>query len=661
MGQQMGDATTAPRARIRKWAIRVGIALLVFEVVYVIAANVFIQTDLLTQLINKKPEKTSIIWDSAFTYLPGFARVRGFQLRSQTKKDQVYVHVAEAGARISLLKLLFKTIHIRGVDARDVDFRYRERLDSPRRIEAQEGPLDPPPGVEFYPEIPGYSNPPDPSPEDLYPRKKKKRPWTIKITGAEVEGPVRVAFNSFRLEGDGSVGGGVTVKPREKITIHSGKLGLERTIVNFGPEVVTEDLRIHSNLRFQPFPARGATLGDVIFGLSGTLTVAGRLSEKAAVSQEITPGISTFGAGTVDARLEFKKGIVRAGSTYSLQSDSFHVRIMDLDATGSATVSGGTLKESGEHVTRMQVRFGDFEFVDPEDEVADITGKGFEMDARWKGFSLAGNVPASHVEVVVPATQIHDVSAFNGLIPGGSVLSLESGTGTLEARLEVSERVAIGSLDLVAKEIALRAKDAPLRGDLEVHARLAEGNLSSRSFDFSGTKIRLDNIVDKELPEKKQEKLEAWYCDVELQKGHMTVGKPLSADGKVRLKIYDTRPIVALLKELGDPPGWLSLMPNVKDIDGTLGVDFDKERIAVDDLVLGGKKLEVLGWLRILNKKTDGRLYLKHGILAAGIALDQSKAKVHLSKPRKWFEEQAGIAPQKREAVNSGKGSDQGQ
>ena len=46
--------------RFRSWAIRIGVALLVFEVLYVIAANIFLRTDLLTGLINKKPEKTHI-------------------------------------------------------------------------------------------------------------------------------------------------------------------------------------------------------------------------------------------------------------------------------------------------------------------------------------------------------------------------------------------------------------------------------------------------------------------------------------------------------------------------------------------------------------------------------------------------------------------------
>ena len=628
---------------LRKWAIRIGVTLLVFEVFYVVGANFVLRTDLLTNLINKKPEKTNISWDSAATYLPGFATVKGFTLRSQTPRDQVYVHVAEADARISLIKLAFKTIHIRDVDAKGVDFRYRERLDSPRRNEAEEGPLEPPVNFEFYPEIPGFSNPPDPKPEDLYPRKKKKRPWTIRITDADVEGPVKVALNEFRLEGEGSVGGGVTVKPRKTITIHRGRLGLDAITVSVGPEVVTDNLSITSDLQFGTFPAKGAKLSDVIGNISGTLFVAGRLGDKAAVSQEITPGITTFGAGTIAANLRFKNGILRAGSEYSLQSDAFHVMIMGLDANGSASVSGDTVKDGGEHLTSLKVAFGDFEFVAPDDDHPAITGTGLEMTARWNGFSVAGTVPASHVEVVVPSAQVHDVSAFNGLIPGDSTLSLQSGTGEVEARLEVKDRIAVGTLDLVAEEIVLEAKDVPIYGDLEVHASLKEGDLPAKSFDLSGTTIRLDDIVDQELSERKQKKTESWFCDVELQQGTVTFGKPMTARGRLGLKMHDTRPLVAMLKDLGVELKALSLMPNVKGIDGTMGVDFGKGYIEVEDLNLTGKGLEVLGWIHIRDKKANGRLFTKYGIVAAGVALDEGKAKVHLSKPRKWFEEEKGL------------------
>ena len=135
MRTERGAGSSTASAGIRKWLVRVGIVLLVFEVVYVVGANVFLRAGLLLELINKKPEKMNISWDSVTTYLPGVATVSNFELRSQTRKDQIYLRVAQADARISLVKLAFKTIHISGVDAREVDFRYRERLTGPPRRE----------------------------------------------------------------------------------------------------------------------------------------------------------------------------------------------------------------------------------------------------------------------------------------------------------------------------------------------------------------------------------------------------------------------------------------------------------------------------------------------------------------------------------------------
>ncbi len=625
---------------IRKWAIRVGIALLVFEVVYFVAANAFLRTGMLSDLINKKPEKTNISWESASTTLPGFFSVKGFELRSQTRKDQIYLNVAEARGRISLLKLISKTIHIRGVDARDADFRYRERLDRPPKIGHEDEPPKEPTGVEYWPEIPGFSNPPDPKPEEIYSIKKKKHPWTIKITGAEVEGPVKVAFNEVRLEGDGWVGGGVTVRPRQTITIRRGRLGLESTKVTFGPETVTDDLAINADLRFKPFPAKGARLPDILGGISGDLSVAGRLSEKAAVSHVITPGLSTFGAGTIAAKLKLKKGVVQAGSGYSLVSEAFHVRIMGLDASGSATVSGGTRKASGDHLSSMKVAFGDFMFVDPYDGSVDISGSGMGFDAEWNGLSIAGHVPASRVDLVVPKATIHDISAFNGLIPEQTALTLESGTGTVESKLEISNRVAVGSLDLVAEEIALRTGDTPLQGGLEVHAKLAKGDLPAKHFDLAGTTIRLDKIVDEALSEKKQDKLEAWFCDIELSQGDVTFGKPMAASANVKLEMHDTRPVIGLLKQLGVGPKWLSMAPNIKKVDGTLDLDFGKGFFAFSDLVMNGDGFEGFGWIQARDKKANGRIFVRFKAVMAGISLDQGKAKIHLSKPRKWFDEQ---------------------
>jgi len=642
--------------RIRTWAIRVAVACLVLEVSYVIAANLLLWTGFVEAKINRRPEKTFISWNSAVTFFPGAASVKGFTLRSQTRKDQIYLSVAEADAWISLSSLITRTIHIRSVNARDVDFRYRERVDSPRRTTEKEQDHELPPNFEFYPEIPGLDNPPDPRPEDLYPGRMKISPWTIKVTGARVEGAIRVALNEIRISGEGRAGGGVTVEPRRSITIHRGKLDLSAATVVSGPDAVAENLEIGADVHIDTFPARGATLPEIVGGLEGTLTVSGRLSQEAAFSQQITPGLTTLGAGTLDARVELEGGVLQAGSELSLRSDAFHLRIMELDASGSAILALHTVDERGGLVTIGKVTFGDFQFVDPDDASVDIAGSGLTMNAVWDGFAVAGRNPASSVEVVIPRTRILDVTAFAPLLPSSSPVSIESGAGELEARLEVNEdNITVGRLDLTADDIVMKNRDTPFFADLEVHATLAQGDLQAKRFDISGTTIRIDDIADRELPAEKRQKVEPWFCDLELEHGIVTFGRPMTVEGSVGVKMHDIRPVVALLRDFKGTLRWLSLVPNVKQIDGTMNLDLEPGLIAVEDLVLNGKGLEVLGWIHVRDKKPTGRIFARHGALAAGMALDEGRRRIVVATPRRWFEKERSPPPKSDSPAGDGR------
>jgi hypothetical protein len=182
--------------------------------------------------------------------------------------------------------------------------------------------------------------------------------------------------------------------------------------------------------------------------------------------------------------------------------------------------------------------------------------------------------------------------------------------------------------------------DTPLMGDLEVHAKLAKGDLPARRFDPSGTTILVDNVVNRNLSEKKQEKLDPWYCKVGLERGGIVFGKPLAVDGRVTIDMHDTRPIEGLLKKLDAGPRWLGLAPNIKNVHGTLDVMLGAGFFAFEDLSMTGDGFEALGWIDVRNKTSNGRLFVRFKSVMAGVSFDDGKSKIHLSKPRTWFEEQ---------------------
>ncbi len=157
--------------RILRWA---GIAVLALAAVYLAGANLILNTDLLNPVLFRKPEKLLVEWRSGWTVVPGFVHVEGLRIRGQPKRMQWQCRLEEADVRLSLLAFASKRVRIRRAHGTGFEFYLRKRLTEETRDD---------PNARHTPEIEGFSNPPDPVPEDIYPPKKKnKRPWHIEVS-----------------------------------------------------------------------------------------------------------------------------------------------------------------------------------------------------------------------------------------------------------------------------------------------------------------------------------------------------------------------------------------------------------------------------------------------------------------------------------------------
>jgi hypothetical protein len=641
------DADARTRSRLRKRLGALVIALVVLEVLYVIGANLALRSQFMSDQINRKPEKMLIQWSSATTYFPGVVHVAGFSMRNQSRKVQFYLEVSEVRAVISLFKLPFKTLHIRNVNGTDVDFRLRRRLDfvRPTDSESEEEAPKPIAGTEFFPEIPGLTNPPDPKPEELYPRKRKRRsPWTIRMGGVDIEGDIQVAVDRLRLEGNGHVGGAMTFKLRESIRIRKATLDLQSTRLLIDSEVASDDLDLDVSTRWQPFPPKGAKVPQIVGGVSGSIAIRGNLFEKGAIRARIIPGLTTFGTGALDATLELKRGALQPGSGFTLQSDDFNARVMALDAHGSATVNGATTRKDGTNVTDVLVEFDRFALLDPSSASVGVEGSGLTLDASWSDLVLLGGSLPTSVAIELPRTELRDVRVLAALLPPQENVSIVSGSGEVEGSLAVDESAtAIGRVAVEATDIDVIVQDVPMRADLAVDANLREGDLEARRFEVSDTTVSVENVAGK-TPPKAKKAAEPWWCTITIDEGTAVFDKPITVNGSLRLQMHDTSAVVAMINDFTKPPKWMALMPNVKNVDGRLDLDMGPNHTSVTDMAITGDKLELLGDIRVAYKKANGRIFAKYGALAAGIGLTDGKAKLHLAKPRKWFEEEAPAA-----------------
>lgn len=612
-------------------------ACIAVELLYLAAFSVLLRGDTLLRLINKKPEKMQIEWTSARSWFPGVVTIEGLTMRGQSRRMQWYLAVGRARARISLARLVLKRFRVAGVTASDVDFRLRQRLDFQREGETEPRPVA---GIEFFPEIPGLANPPDPKPEDLYPRKNKhRRPWTVDLRGVDIGGPIRVAVGRFRVEGEGAVSGSMTYRLRESIRIRRAELHMTSTRLIIDGELASDNLVLDVDSRWRAFPPKGTKLPQVLGGISGTLAIAGDLYAKVSVPVELVPGLPLAGTGHLDTTLRLDDGVLQPGSTYSLESDSFSVGLLGLTAVGSAILSGSTDRSGHSTVTELAVELGDYRFLDPTNSAVGVEGPGLTVRAVWEGLSLAENAAPATVEVDLPPADIRDMGVVGSLLPPQRNLSIDSGTGEVSGRLSVDgSGAAKGHIDLTADDMQLTANGVPMQSDLAVHAKLDSGLLQTREFTVSNTTISVTDTVNLARPQSAD--AEPWWATVELAQGQAVLDRPLAASGSLRLKMRDSKPIIAVISELTDPPRWLSLVPTVTNVEGTMDVTYGASAMAADEVTVSGDSLEILGWLHIVEKRPDGRIFIKYKGLAAGIGLDDGRSKIHLVKPRQWFEDQ---------------------
>jgi len=364
------ESGSRPTTRFRRWVLWIAAALLAAEVLYLAIGNLCLRTGVLQNALSFQPEELSISWESGVTYLPGFVSLKGLRYRGQSISGQVYMHLGEVDARISLTQLVFKRLRILGAVGSDIDYRYRDRIDFPCWSETSEKPF---PGVpanlDDFPEIPGFENPPDPRPEELYSQQSETVPWTVEITNARIRGSVRAAYNGISLDGEGSVEGGMTVAVDDWYAIRGARVRLSPATLRSGQRVVTEDLDLEVEMNLEARPVGCLETTELLSGISGSMTFAGRdasgfIMDVSALNS-LLPGQGVFsiesGSGRLGGRLEAVDGILVSGDL-DLVSDDVVITYQGVPLQGDLEVHG-RLREKDLAARRF-----------------DITGSTFRLD-----------------------------------------------------------------------------------------------------------------------------------------------------------------------------------------------------------------------------------------------------------------------------------------
>jgi hypothetical protein len=623
-----------------------GIGALILWPAYLVIANAWLRQGGLEERLNRRPERLWFRWESAWTPWPGVVRVTGFEMRNQTATFQWWLAVDRGTLEIDLWKLRDRELLLGPIQGSGAAFRLRRRLDAPPRTR--------PGRPELYPPIPGYSNPPDPKPEEIYPRGPRREPWHIEITGVDLDDVREIWVEEIRFAGDARVAGGFDMRARQKVEVLPTRMEIRSGALTLGAgekaQPILSDARGRLDGRIEPYSPRILKGMEVFQVTSGRLSLQGQVRnldfldvffrETRWVDLEIS-------GGRVAADLRLRRGRALPGSLLEATPEKVAVAFLDYRAQGDGGVRWWVeepAKPGGDPEGRLSLNLDSFRLHREGFGKAHVSGQGLRIEAASDEPRFGGLFKPRRVAIEMPHAEVPDLRFYNAYLPKSSGLALTSGSGRMSAhfRATAPEWIGSGEMRLSARRLGARFEDKTMRGNLEMHTLLRRADLLEKTFDVSGTRLDLTDVVlvngagageTPELPA-------TWWARAHLDRAILAPGAPVFLRAHLESTLSDPRPIFALVAPAarGRMLRWVDNLLDIQGVGAVADIELGRSFVNVDDLAVAGGKAQVQGRFRMAEGDRRGILYASLGRLDVGVELAAGKRDWKILRPKKWFE-----------------------
>lgn len=631
LGEPVG---VAPRmdlapARWTRWVAWAVAGALILWFFYVLVVNTALRSAKVRRWVNAKPEKFFIDWKFAASWVPGRFHVQGLYFVGQGTTCTYYGRMDDARFRIRWLPLMQRVVHATAFVGSGIEFRLR-------RPSLPGGPSSP--ESEFYPSIPGLET----LPRRTAPRAPRGRSsWWIRADGVQFLGIEQVWLYGTRLMGPGTLQADLNMQIEGPFRLKLAAMEFPAAELNHHGAVVGT----HLNLRL------AGEMGPLVFDvddvpderifdfISANLGVQGELRSVALLKERMgrQSSIDFGGGGSIDAAVTIERGRLQPSTRWRLRSPELRVQLGSVRFGGNATVEDRVETEDGLPVARLRVTLEDFEVAKDEKRVGHAPGPALHLTAATRGLRLSEWSKDAEMSLRIHPLTISNVSVFNEFLPRDAVASLERGEIRVQAEYDRTEAGAKGWIELRGEGLAARARDEAYATDLVLNVDLKSEDPSVRRFDLSGTSLTLTNV---EVPGLSRERQEGWHTRVDVDSGGVSWSKDSWSvdDARLHLEMRDTRPVKALLVESADAPGWLRLMPTIRELAGRLRLAASPEGFQLSEVHLEGRGTEVRAELMSTNSATRGVVYARYGLLSAGFDLRSAERRWRILGAKRWYE-----------------------
>jgi hypothetical protein len=628
--------------RVLKWILG---GLLAFEIIYVLAGIILVQSGQVDRWINKNPEKTMVTFDSAWSFVPGVARVSGVRVVNQGRGNQLEVVVDKARGFVNPLELLKKRVHVMGVNAEGVEFRFRKRPKTTE--EAVER-------AEFAPPIEGIELEPwdGPTKEEEERAKAEKRAaegkppedegegMTIALTGAKIRDVREVWIDGIQILGSGNVAASVTIGPGQdkEISIWSADVRYGSAEFRVRGESLMKDLALRVEGQMDPFftkQTKGKALAALISAqveLEGTSSgqILNTYFGKADWLEFMTE------PRPITASLDVRQGRIMPGSHLELAEGLLGAEFAGFVAEGQAGVTMKTVPGDGEIAdAEVRVAFEDYG-MRRLSETPIMTGAGFVIEARSPADLMQMPPEDFEGKIEFGEAQFPDLTFVNEMLPQGGGIAVTSGHGSVDGSFEIEEGAAVhGQVKVITEGLIVDSGGVDTAGGVEVTIEVPDGNLNELTLSVDHTRVELHDFDFQSAGA--IENLPPWQGRFEVTEGTLDLGETVRVDAEMELVFSDTRPLVAFIAKDKPLKGWQENLLMIEEVTGEGVVEMTAGTTKIRHFGVRGEKLDVRLRAAMGPDGVFGKALAKYGILKAGFGIEGDDRDLKILSPGNWY------------------------
>lgn len=467
--------------------------------------------------------------------------------------------------------------------------------------------------------------------------------WRLRLDRLDVRAVRELRYGRYRLlGGDGRVAVTADWRP-------GGPLSAERVLLDFddarlldreaegGERPILPRLDLRTELAVEellPAVAGAAFLSHT----SGTVHLATRSDTFTLLNRYLAriPELHLDGGGelTLDAVLE--RGRLVPGTRITTVGE-LEVTFLDYLARGRGRLAGAIESASGGERSVLRADLDRFDLSWRDGPQSYVHGTGLDLKIAGPPVYLGApmEMPDVEIEIDLPASEVPDLTVYNGVLPAAAGLRLTSGRGTLAAHAVYDTARGSGSADvtLSADRLGARYGTTDLVGDFRLTTRVPAMRLEERRFDLSRTRLDIRRAVVAGEPME-----DGWWMVVELPESHLDLGTTPTLDARIEASMRDSSPLTAYLESKRPMLRWVEGALTVRDVEMEANLRAEPELYRLRDIRVTGRRLEILSELRVGEDEHAGLFHVKYGPFSVGLEMVDGQKELDVLGSRKWFE-----------------------